>query len=49
MLVLGALGVEEEQMAHGSSMAISVGLLVAPPTAVTGLLDWLDLPKGTSG
>lgn len=48
MLVLGALGVEEEQMAHGSLLAISVGLLVAPPTAVTGLLDWLDLPKGTS-
>jgi uncharacterized membrane protein len=46
MLVLGALGVEEEQMAHGSLLAISLGLLVAPPTAITGLLDWLDLPKG---
>jgi uncharacterized membrane protein len=47
MLVLGALGIEEEQMAHGSLLAISVGLLVAPPTAITGLLDWLDLPRGT--
>jgi uncharacterized membrane protein len=47
MLVLGALGVEEEQMAHGSLLAISVGLVLAPPTAITGLLDWLDLPKGT--
>jgi uncharacterized membrane protein len=47
MLVLGALGVEEEQMAHGSLLAISVGLAVAAPTAITGLLDWLDLPKGT--
>jgi uncharacterized membrane protein len=47
MLVLGALGVEEEQMSHGSLLAISFGLLVAPPTAITGLLDWLDLPKGT--
>jgi uncharacterized membrane protein len=47
MLVLGALGVEEEQMAHGALLAIGGGLLVAAPTALTGLLDWLDLPKGT--
>ena len=47
MLVLGALSVEEEQMAHGALLAISVGLLVAAPTALTGLLDWLDIPKGT--
>ena len=47
MLVLGALGVEEEQMAHGALLAIGGGLAVALPTAVTGLLDWLDLPNGT--
>jgi uncharacterized membrane protein len=47
MLVLGALGVEEEQMAHGGLLAISGGLIVAVPTAITGLLDWLDLEKGT--
>ncbi len=47
MLVLGALGVEEEQMAHGALLAISLALLLAPPTAITGLLDWLDLPKDT--
>src|SRR3954465_15344288 len=47
MLVLGALGVEEEQMAHGSLLAIGGGLALALPTAVTGLLDWLDIPKGT--
>ncbi len=47
MLVLGALGVEEEQMAHGALLAISFGLLLTPPTALTGLLDWLALPKGT--
>jgi uncharacterized membrane protein len=46
MLVLGVLGVEEEQMAHGSLLAISFGLLLAAPTALTGLLDWLALPKG---
>lgn len=47
MLLAGALGLEEEQMAHGALIAISFGLLVATPTAITGLLDWLDIPKGT--
>jgi uncharacterized membrane protein len=47
MLVLGALGVEEEQMAHGALLAIGGGLALALPTALSGLLDWLDLPKGT--
>jgi uncharacterized membrane protein len=47
MLVLGALGIEEEQMAHGSLLAISGGLIVALPTAVTGLADWLEIEKGT--
>jgi uncharacterized membrane protein len=47
MLVLGALGVEEEQMAHGALLAIGGGLIIALPTALTGLLDWLDIPKGT--
>jgi uncharacterized membrane protein len=47
MLVAGALGLEEEQMAHGALLALSVGLLLALPTALTGLLDWLDLPRGT--
>jgi uncharacterized membrane protein len=47
MLVLGALGVEEEQMAHGALLAISLGLILAAPTALSGLLDWLDIPKST--
>ena len=47
MLVLGALGVEEEQMAHGSLLAISGGLVLALPTALTGLLDWLEMAKGS--
>lgn len=47
MLVLGALGVEEQQAAHGSLLAIGGGLALALPTAITGLLDWLDIPKGT--
>jgi uncharacterized membrane protein len=44
LLVLGAAGLEEPAMAHGALLAISVGLLMAPPTIVTGLLDWRDLP-----
>ena len=47
MLVLGKLGVEESQMAVGSLLAISGGLILAAPTALTGLLDWLGMPKGT--
>ncbi len=47
MLVLGALGVEEEQMSHGALLAIGGGLALALPTALTGLLDWLDIPRGT--
>lgn len=47
MLVAGALGLEEEQMAHGSLLALSLGLLLAAPTALTGLADWVRLPKQT--
>ncbi len=48
MLVAGAAGLEEEQMAHGALLALSFGLLLAAPTAVTGLADWVRLPKGTT-
>lgn len=47
MLVAGKLGLQTPQMAVGSLIAISGGLILAAPTAVTGLLDWLDMPKGT--
>ena len=47
MLVLGAAGVERAEMAHGALLAISGGLIVALPTALTGLLDWLRIPSGT--
>ena len=47
MLVLGVLGVEEEQMAHGALLAVGGGLAVSLPTALTGLLDWLQIEKGT--
>jgi uncharacterized membrane protein len=47
MLVLGTLGLEEEAMAKGALLALSGGLVLALPTAVTGLLDWLELPRET--
>jgi uncharacterized membrane protein len=47
MLVAGAAGLEEEAMAHGSLLALSGGILLAVPTALTGLLDWLDLAPGS--
>jgi uncharacterized membrane protein len=47
MLVLGVFGVEEEQMAHGALLAIGGGLAVSLPTALTGLLDWLQIEKET--
>lgn len=45
MLIAGAAGLEEEAMAKGALLAISGGLIVAIPTALTGLLDYFDLPK----
>jgi uncharacterized membrane protein len=48
MLIAGACGLEEEAMAKGSLLAISGGLLVALPTSLTGLLDWLHLAKGSA-
>ena len=41
MLVAGKLGLEDRQMAYGSLIAISVGLALAAPTALSGLLAWL--------
>lgn len=46
-LIAGAAGREEAEMSHTALIAISFGLIVAAPTAITGLLDWLDLEKGT--
>jgi uncharacterized membrane protein len=47
MLVVGAAGVEKTAMAHGALLAISGGLILALPTALTGLVDWLRIPPGT--
>jgi uncharacterized membrane protein len=47
MLVAGKLGLQTPEMAVGSLIAISGGLALALPTALTGLLDWLEIPRGT--
>jgi uncharacterized membrane protein len=47
MLIAGALGLQKTEMAHGALIAISGGLIVAVPTALTGLLDWLKIEPGT--
>src|SRR5262249_19143118 len=41
------LGLQEPAMAHGALLAISAGLILAPPTILTGLLDRRDLPPRT--
>ena len=46
-LVAGKAGLQPSQMAHAALIAISFGLIVAAPTALTGLLDWLDIENGT--
>lgn len=48
MLVAGAAGLEQEAMAKGALLAISGGLIVEIPTALTGLLDYFDLPERTA-
>ncbi len=39
MFVLGALGLQRTQMAHRALLALSGGLIVAVPTAITGLIE----------
>ncbi len=46
-LIAGAAGLQPPQMAHTALIAISLGLLLAAPTAITGLLDWIDIPRDT--
>ena len=46
-LIAGKAGLQTPEMAHTALIAISFGLILTAPTAITGLLDWLDIPKGT--
>lgn len=46
-LIAGEAGLQSPQMAHAALIAISFGLLLAAPTAITGLVDWIDIPRNT--
>lgn len=45
--VLSALGVSEANTATAWWLSLVVGLVVTVATAVTGLVDWLTIPRGT--
>jgi uncharacterized membrane protein len=45
--VLSKLGVAEEAFAQAWWLALVVGLIVSVFTALTGLLDWLQIERGT--
>jgi uncharacterized membrane protein len=45
--VLSKLGIAEESAAKGWALALVVGLILSAPTALTGLLDWLQIAGGT--
>lgn len=45
--VLGTLGVSERNLATAWWLALVVGLVVTGPTALTGLVDWLAITRGT--
>jgi len=46
-LIAGKASLQTPEMSHAALIAISFGLLMAAPTAITGLVDWLDIPRGT--
>lgn len=45
--VLSALGVSDENTATAWWLALVVGLVVTGPTALTGLVDWLGITRGS--
>lgn len=47
-VVLGWLGVEEATMAKAAFVAIAVGLVVTVATIVSGVVDYLRIPRGTA-
>jgi uncharacterized membrane protein len=47
MAVIDKLGIAEDNGAKGWWLALIVGLIFSAPTAVTGLLDWLDIARET--
>ena len=45
--VLSVLGVSEHSTATAWWLALVLGLIVTVPTALTGLIDWLAIERGT--
>jgi uncharacterized membrane protein len=45
--VLSALGVSEGNTATAWWLSLVVGLVVTGPTAITGLVDWLQIERGS--
>jgi uncharacterized membrane protein len=45
--ILAALGVSEENLVTAWWLALVGGLIVTVPTALTGLLEWLTISRGT--
>jgi uncharacterized membrane protein len=41
------LGISTNAATHGWWLALLAGLIVTGPTALTGLLDWLEIERGT--
>lgn len=48
ILVLASwLGLAEQETVTGGVLAMALGLVLAVPTIITGVLDYLDIPRGT--
>lgn len=41
------LGISDDAAAHGWWLALLLGLITTGPTALTGVLDWLEIEHGT--
>ncbi len=48
LVVLGAAGVAEEELAKGWWITLIVALVFGALAAVTGLVDWLTITRGTA-
>lgn len=47
LIFVGYFGFMEDKLVWGGFLAIAVGLLLAVPTVLTGLADYLRIPRGT--
>ena len=45
--LMSVLGIAEDSAAKAWWLALIVGLIASAPTAATGLVDWLDIERGT--